>query len=71
MKKSIFLENLRYFYARTTGEFDFPNSAEGDLLKRAKIEIEELIKQNEQLEREKAQLQLAYNFVSDKLVGER
>lgn len=37
---SVFLSNLHYFYAKTDGTYEFPNSAEGDLLKQAKKEIE-------------------------------
>lgn len=40
--KSVFLSNLHYFYAKTDGTYAFPNSAEGDLLKTAKKEIEAL-----------------------------
>jgi hypothetical protein len=40
--KSTFLANLSYFYAKTDGTYAFPNSAEGDLLKTAKREIEQL-----------------------------
>jgi len=40
--KSVFLSNLFYFYAKTDGTYTFPNSSEGDLLKTAKKEIEEL-----------------------------
>ena len=48
MNKSIFLSNLAHFYAQTDGTYSFPNSAEGDLLKQAKREIEELTRtQNE------------------------
>lgn len=42
MKPSIFLSNVKYFYARTDGTYAFPNSAEGDLIKQAVREIEEL-----------------------------
>jgi hypothetical protein len=42
MAESVFLANAHYFYARTDGTYAFPNSADGDLLKQAKREIEEL-----------------------------
>ncbi len=45
--KSIFLSNLQYFYGKLDGSYDFPNSVEGDLLKQAKKEIEELQLRNE------------------------
>jgi hypothetical protein len=44
MNKSIFLSNLEYWYLQTDGTYVFPNSAEGDLLKQAKREIEEHIR---------------------------
>ena len=47
--KSIFLSNLHYFYAQTDGTYAFPNSAEGDLLKTAKKEIEGLETENYRL----------------------
>ena len=37
---SVFLSNLHYFYAKTDGTYEFPNSKDGDLLKQAKKEIE-------------------------------
>ena len=40
--KSIFLEHLHHAYAQTDGTYWFPNSREGDMLKQAKKEIEEL-----------------------------
>ena len=30
---SVFLSNLHYFYAKTDGTYEFPNSKDGDLLK--------------------------------------
>lgn len=36
----MFLSNLHYFYAKTDGTYEFPNSKDGDLLKQAKKEIE-------------------------------
>jgi len=39
---SVFLENLHHAYAQTDGTYAFPNSREGDMLKRAKLEIESL-----------------------------
>jgi hypothetical protein len=47
--KSVFLSNLHYFCAQTDGTYKFPNSAEGDLLKQAKKEIEDLEKENAEL----------------------
>ena len=41
--KSVFLSNLHHAYARTDGTYAFPNSREGDMLKRAKTEVERLI----------------------------
>lgn len=49
--KFVFLSNLHYFYAQTDGTYKFPNSAEGDLLKQAKKEIETLEKENASLKR--------------------
>lgn len=40
--KSIFLSNLFHAYAQTDGTYAFPNSREGDMLKTAKREIENL-----------------------------
>jgi hypothetical protein len=40
--KSVFLENIHYFFAQTDGTYNFPNSSVGDLLKQAKKEIEQL-----------------------------
>lgn len=39
---SVFLENIHHAYAQTDGTYAFPNSREGDMLKRAKLEIESL-----------------------------
>jgi len=47
--KSVFLSNLHYFYAQTDGSYAIPNSAEGDLLKTAKKEIEELMEEKQWL----------------------
>ncbi len=41
--ESIFLENIHHAYAQTDGTYAFPNSREGDLLRLAKKEIEELL----------------------------
>jgi hypothetical protein len=46
---SVFLSNLHYFYAQTDGTYAIPNSAEGDLLKTAKKEIEAYEKENAEL----------------------
>jgi hypothetical protein len=42
-RESVFLTNLAYFFRKTDGSDGLPNSLEGDLLKRAKLEIEELL----------------------------
>ena len=55
MSKSVFLANLNYFFAQTDGSYKFPNSAEGDLLKRAKFEIESLLEENNRLKNENIQ----------------
>jgi hypothetical protein len=47
--KSTFLSNLHYFFAKTDGSYDIPNSADGDLLKTAKAEIEILIRGQQSL----------------------
>ena len=47
--KSLFLSNLHYFCAQTDGTYKFPDSAEGDLLKQAKKEIEALEAENVEL----------------------
>lgn len=41
--QSRFLLDLHYFFAQTDGTYAIPNSSVGDLLKRAKIEIEALL----------------------------
>lgn len=55
MSESVFLSNLHYFCAQTDGAYKFPNSAEGDLLKRAKIEVEVLQRENAALREENAE----------------
>lgn len=40
--KFVFLDNLHHAYAQTDGSYAFPNSREGDMLKQAKKEIEQL-----------------------------
>ena len=40
--KSVFLANLHYAYAQTDGTYKFPNNMEGDMLKQAKREIEQM-----------------------------
>lgn len=59
--KSLFLANLHYFYAKTDGTYDIPNSADGDLLKQAKVEIEDLHKENKILKRQVEELQTHIN----------
>lgn len=39
---SVFLANLHHMCAQTDGSYRFPNSREGDMLKTAKREIEQL-----------------------------
>lgn len=56
MNGSVFLSNLHYFCAQTDGAYKFPNSAEGDLLKRAKIEVEALQRENLSLREDKERL---------------
>ena len=46
-KSSVFLSNLHHAYAQTDGTYAFPNSLEGDLLKQAKKEIEDLRSEKE------------------------
>ena len=41
--KSKFLLDLHYFFGQTDGTYSIPNSSVGDLLKRAKLEIETLL----------------------------
>jgi len=43
--KSVYLENIHHAYAQTDGSYAFPNSREGDMLKRAKVEIESLTRE--------------------------
>lgn len=57
MNGSVFLSNLHYFCAQTDGAYKFPNSAEGDLLKRAKIEVEALQRENAALRNRVASLE--------------
>lgn len=40
--KSVFLSNLHYFFANTSGGYNIPNTAEGDLLRQAQKEILEI-----------------------------
>lgn len=47
--RSVFLENIHHAFAQTDGTYKFPNSLEGDLLKRAKKEIEQLLKTIDEL----------------------
>jgi hypothetical protein len=51
LKKSVFLSNIHYYYAQTDGTYRFPNCVEGDLLKQAKFEIEELLKKLEEMDK--------------------
>jgi hypothetical protein len=41
--KSTFHANIHHAYSQTDGTYAFPNTREGDMLKTAKREIEELI----------------------------
>lgn len=47
--KSVFLANLHHAYAQTDGTYAFPNSREGDMLKRAKLEIKHHVAGEESL----------------------
>jgi hypothetical protein len=47
---SVFLQNLHHAFAHTDGSYAFPNSLEGDLLKRAKDEIERLTTKLQEVE---------------------
>lgn len=38
--KSVYLDNLHYFFAQTDGTYKYPSGAIGDLLRQAKTEIE-------------------------------
>lgn len=49
-KGSIALEHMHHAYAKTDGTYDFPNSREGDILRRCKKELEELIKRSDNSE---------------------
>ena len=42
-KGSVALEHMHHAYAKTDGTYDFPNSREGDILRRCKKELEHLI----------------------------
>jgi hypothetical protein len=44
--KSVFLSNLHHMCAQTDGTYRYPNSREGDMLKQAKKEIEDLTNDN-------------------------
>lgn len=44
------LDRMKYFYGMTDGNYRFPNSAEGDLLKICLKEIKELLERIELLE---------------------
>jgi hypothetical protein len=39
-RPSVFLANLKYFFGKTDGTYEYPKGAVGDLLKQAKREIE-------------------------------
>ena len=64
--KSIFLSNLNHFCAQTDGSYNFPNSQEGDLLKTAKKEIEEL---NNEIENIKKILQSPHGVFINTMRG--
>jgi hypothetical protein len=42
---SVFLSHIFHAYAQTDGSYKWPNSREGDMLRRAKLEIETLLSQ--------------------------
>jgi hypothetical protein len=65
MPPSKFLSNLHYFYAQTDGTYAFPSSAEGDLLKQAKKEVEELREWMEHIARECGDEEDAGAYVRD------
>lgn len=44
--ESVFLSNLHHAYAQIDGTYKWPNSREGDMLRRAKYEIERLLAHN-------------------------
>jgi hypothetical protein len=46
-KGSIALEHMHHAYAKTDGTYDFPNSREGDILKQAKKELEQLLERSD------------------------
>jgi hypothetical protein len=43
LPRSLFLTNLHHAFAKEDGTYAFPDSTEGDLLKRAKVEIEGML----------------------------
>ena len=49
---SVFLSNLHYFYAQTDGTYRIPKTPDGQLLKRAKKEIESLMQENSKIKNE-------------------
>lgn len=55
-RKRVFLSNLHYFYGQTDGSYNIPSSADGDLLKTAKREIEELERELTEVKEELAEL---------------
>lgn len=42
ISESVFLSHVHHTYAQTDGSYAWPNSHEGDMLRRAKAEIEKL-----------------------------
>lgn len=47
--KTVFLSNIHHAYAQTDGTYAFPNSREGDMLKQAKREIENMVDSLEEI----------------------
>ena len=46
-KGSVALEHMHHAYAKTDGTYDFPDSREGDILRRCKKELEYLIERSD------------------------
>ena len=46
-KGSVALEHMHHAYAKTDGTYDFPNSREGDILRRCKKELEYLLERSD------------------------
>ena len=46
---SVFLSNIHHAYAQLDGTYKYPDSREGDMIRRAKKEIEDLLEEIEEL----------------------